>query len=115
MTLISPSSDGVLMTLGGRPVSARGQTFSPSSVHLVLSDRPRLEPGHMDERVVAVTDAERPLGTAEDCDLAARVGLHPNGRLGLADIAQHGAEEELRHGRSLRGRETPRRASGYGP
>ena len=62
----------------------------------------------VDQRVVVAGDVERALAAAHDLDLARRIGLHPHGRLVRADVAQDGAEDELRH----RGGSVPARGDG---
>src|SRR5919109_2928182 len=66
--------------------------------HLVLVPRAGLESAAAHERVVVVADAEGALAGAEDLDLALRVGLHPDDRVGLADVAEHGSEYQRGHG-----------------
>ncbi|OLE96235.1 MAG: hypothetical protein AUG75_22870 [Cyanobacteria bacterium 13_1_20CM_4_61_6] len=46
-------------------------------------------------------DLERPRAVVEDHDLAGSIALHPHGGLRLADVAQKGTEDELRHGAAL--------------
>jgi hypothetical protein len=72
----------------------------PLAVELdgVLVAVARLEPLHVRDRVVATADAERRRAGAEDRHLARLVELDPEGRLGLADVAQEGSEDELGHG-----------------
>jgi hypothetical protein len=55
-----------------------------------------LEPVHHDERVVVPGDLEGPRAAAEHLDLARPAGRRPDRGGGLADVAQHGTEDEDR-------------------
>ena len=57
--------------------------------------RPGLETLDDDEREVVAARRERRGGAAEDLDLARAVGLHPDGGVPLADVAQERTEEQL--------------------
>ena len=97
----APSPPRVRITLGGNSESGSGQRRSPSSATSYSVRRARLEPLDDHERVVVAADAEGRLGVAEHLDLARLVGLDPDHRLGLADVAQQWAEHELRHARPV--------------
>ena len=57
--------------------------------------RPRLETLDDDEREVVAARRERRGAAAEDLDVARAVGLHPDGGVPLADVAQERTEEQL--------------------
>ena len=59
----------------------------------------RLEPFDPDQRVVVALDPEGRLGRAEHRDLAGPIGLDPDRRLGLGDVAQQRAEDQMGHPR----------------
>ncbi|MEA2349943.1 MAG: hypothetical protein QOG86_884, partial [Thermoleophilaceae bacterium] len=46
---------------------------------------------------VVALDVERGLAAAEDADLARLVGLDPDGRLRLTDVAQEGTKDKQGH------------------
>ena len=58
-----------------------------------------LQPFDPDQRVVVALDREGRLDRAEHGDLAGRVGLDPEGRLGVGDVAEQGSEDEIGHPR----------------
>ena len=58
---------------------------------------PALEALGVEQRVVVPVDAERASARAEHAHLARSVRLHPHHRVGLADVAQKGSEQQLRH------------------
>jgi hypothetical protein len=71
---------------------------------LVLVGLPGLEILDHDQRVVMSLHTEgllpgSELGPARRAHLhgARGIGLHPDGRLGLPDVAQHGSEDQVRH------------------
>jgi hypothetical protein len=62
--------------------------------HLVGQRAAGLQAVEDDERVVMAGDGERRRGAPQHVDLARRVGLHPDGRLGVRDVAQQWSENE---------------------
>jgi hypothetical protein len=58
---------------------------------------PGLEPGDHHERVVVALHRERARARPEHLDLARLRGLHPDGRVGLARVAEQRAEHQLSH------------------
>ena len=64
---------------------------------LVLVEPGRLQAFDADQRVVVLLDREGRLLAAEDLDRAGRVGLDPDRRLGLADVAEQRSEDEIGH------------------
>ena len=69
--------------------------------HLVRVRGPRLESFDHDEAVVVALDREGALPVAEHLDLARRVGLDPDRRVGRADMAEQRAEDEAGHARRV--------------
>ena len=65
--------------------------------HLVGILAPGLQPLDADQREVVPLHREGRLAVAEHLDLAGRVGLDPDRRLGLADVAEQGTEQETGH------------------
>ena len=69
----------------------------PVQLHAVLVALARLEALHAHERVVVALHVEGAPARPEHGHLACRVGLHPEHRAVLADVAQQGSEDELSH------------------
>ena len=85
----------VRIRLSGNGLVAGGQTRSPVEVHLVRDVRRRgSSPVTLHERVVVAGHLERAGLGVEHPDGGRGVGLHPDRRRRLADVAQHGSEDE---------------------
>jgi hypothetical protein len=54
--------------------------------------------GDRDDRVVAAVDLKGLAATTEDLDRARGIGLQPDRRLAAADVTQHRADQQARHG-----------------
>ncbi len=77
--------------------------------HVVGEDRAGLQVVDQKEREMVPLDRERLRPVAEHLDLAGLARLHPNRRLGFRDVAEHRAQDQVRHSR------LPTRKGGYDP
>ena len=86
-------------TLGGMPSSGSGQRRSPSSAtsysYVSPGSRPVTGRARSGGPRRGTCGCERPSSSTSQ----ARVGLDPDGRRGLVQVAEHGPQDQLSHGR----------------
>jgi hypothetical protein len=82
----------------GRELGARlGPAGFPVERDPVLVRRPRFEPLDADQRIVVALDPEGGRAMVKHLDLTGVVGLHPDDRLGVGDVAKDRTQDQLRH------------------
>ena len=84
----------VRIELSGNGLVAGGPDLLPVDVHLVGDAAAALQPGQQDERVVMAGHLEGAGLGVEHPDGGRGVGLHPHRGRRLADVAQHGTQDE---------------------